>query len=274
MGLATTLARRSLLSRPGRTLFSVLGIALGVATVVGVVVLDHNTIVGLSLPHLERGAPDLELRLTDGGRDARDLYEVEGVSLAARYFQQDAMLRRDPVSEVTPDEPKWRERVRLFAIDAQYAPDLNVYTLGEGTHLAADGRRQVLIGEALSERFEVGVGDTLWLARPKLLGRKVCEDGVLVPHRSRVDVPVQWDFRVSGVLAREQLGRRGRGMVAIVDFDPGLQVFEGGPCGGHPGRTECANRLPFEPQGDAEQCQVMTWRSETRISHSKKTTVP
>ena len=37
MGLSLTLARRGLLSRPGRTLFSVLGIALGVATVVGVI---------------------------------------------------------------------------------------------------------------------------------------------------------------------------------------------------------------------------------------------
>ena len=47
MGLASTLARRSLLQRPARTLFSILGIAVGVATVVGVFTLDHNTIQGL-----------------------------------------------------------------------------------------------------------------------------------------------------------------------------------------------------------------------------------
>lgn len=229
MGLATTLARRSLLARPGRTLFSVLGIALGVATVVGVVVLDHNTIVGLSLPHLERGAPDVEVRLPGERGEAADLHGVEGVSLAARYFQQDAILRRDPVSEIAPDDRESRERVRLFAIDAQYASELDVYTLAEGEDLVPEGGRQVLVGQALAERFEVGVGDTLWLSRPKILGRKVCEDGVLVSQRSRVDVPVEWDFEVRGILAREQLGRRGRGMVAIVDFAPGLEIFEGGP---------------------------------------------
>ena len=141
MGLAATLARRSLLSRPGRTLFSVLGIALGVATVVGVVVLDYNTIIGLSMKFRGRGAPDLQLRLPINREDSDRLYEMEGVSLSARYFQQDATVRREPVSEVVPDDPESRAKVRLLAIDAQYAPDLGVYDLAEGGHLAADGRR-------------------------------------------------------------------------------------------------------------------------------------
>ena len=59
MGLAITVARRSLLQRPGRTLFSLAGIALGIATVVAVVVLDHNTIVGLTGPLRAAGSPDI-----------------------------------------------------------------------------------------------------------------------------------------------------------------------------------------------------------------------
>jgi putative ABC transport system permease protein len=229
MGLAATLARRSLLSRPGRTLFSVLGIALGVATVVGVIVLDHNTIIGLSQPFRARGAPDLQLRLPGGQEGSTQLYELEGVSLMARYFQQDAIVRREPVSEVVPDDPESREKVRLLAIDAQYAPDLGVYDLAEGAHLAADGRRQVLVGQALAERFDVDVGDTLWIARPKRQSRFVCENGELVPRRTRSDSPVQWDFKVAGLLAREQIGRRSGGMVLLVDFENGVAVFEGGP---------------------------------------------
>ena len=46
MGLASLIARRSVVRRPGRSLFSILGVALGVATVVGVVTLDHATIEG------------------------------------------------------------------------------------------------------------------------------------------------------------------------------------------------------------------------------------
>ncbi|MCY3004046.1 MAG: hypothetical protein NTV21_19795, partial [Planctomycetota bacterium] len=45
MGLAAILARRSLFQRPGRTLFSILGIAVGIATVVGIFTLDHNTLI-------------------------------------------------------------------------------------------------------------------------------------------------------------------------------------------------------------------------------------
>ncbi|MFT5733827.1 MAG: hypothetical protein ACI8WY_002508, partial [Planctomycetota bacterium] len=50
MGLSFMIARRSLLQRPGRTLFSILGVALGVATVVGVITLDHATIEGYARP--------------------------------------------------------------------------------------------------------------------------------------------------------------------------------------------------------------------------------
>ena len=48
MGLTITIARGGLLQRPGRTLFSILGIGLGIATVVGVITLDHTTIGGIS----------------------------------------------------------------------------------------------------------------------------------------------------------------------------------------------------------------------------------
>ena len=46
MVLARTIALRTLLGRPGRTFFSVLGIAVGIATVVGIFTLDHNTPLG------------------------------------------------------------------------------------------------------------------------------------------------------------------------------------------------------------------------------------
>ena len=45
MGLASLIARRSVVRRPG-SLFSIPGVALGVATVVGVVTPDHATIEG------------------------------------------------------------------------------------------------------------------------------------------------------------------------------------------------------------------------------------
>lgn len=228
MRLARTLARRSLLSRPGRTLFSALGIALGVATVVGVIVLDHNTIVGLSGPARERRTPDVQFRLPTDRGDTSRLYQVEGVSLAARYFQQHAVARLEPTGggeEGRPDDPDKRRKVLLYALEARYGPELGVYSLAAGEHLDPDGGRQVLIGHGLARHFALEVGDTVWLSRPRRPSRMVCVDGELVPRREEADRPVQWDYRVVGVLAREQLGRSAGGVVALVDFEDGLEIY-------------------------------------------------
>ena len=60
MGLVTTVARRSLLQRPGRTLFSILGVAVGIATVVAIFTLDHNTILSRTMPGNEEWRADIE----------------------------------------------------------------------------------------------------------------------------------------------------------------------------------------------------------------------
>jgi len=227
MRLARTLAWRGLSSRPGRTLFSTLGIALGVATVVGVIVLDFNTIIGLSGPAADRAVPDIQLRLPRGQTDREELYDVEGVSLMARYFQNDAAVRAEPLSSESPDIPENREWARLIALEAKHAPDLGVYSLGEGRNLATDGSREVLVGEGVAERFELSLGDEIWLARPRRPSKFVCEDGKLVKKRTHADVPVQWDYKVVGILAREQIGRRSGGMVVLVDYQNGREIYAG-----------------------------------------------
>jgi putative ABC transport system permease protein len=227
MGLSLTLARRGLLSRPGRTLFSVLGIALGVATVVGVIVLDFNTIVGLSGPAAERTTPDIQLRLPAGQAERDELYQVEGVSLMARYFQNDAAVRSEPISSDAPDSSEHREWARLIALEAQHAPALGVYSLAAGRDLAADGSREVLIGEGVAERFELQLGDDLWVARPRRPSKFVCEDGKLVKKRISADVPTPWKYEVVGILTREQIGRRSGGMVVVVDYANGQEIYAG-----------------------------------------------
>ena len=63
MKLASRIAWRSLVSRPGRTLTSILGIAVGVAAVLSVLIVDHNTILTevLRRPSYS-GKPDVEIR--------------------------------------------------------------------------------------------------------------------------------------------------------------------------------------------------------------------
>ena len=224
MGLATTVARRSLLQRPGRTLFSLAGIALGIATVVAVVVLDHNTIVGLTGPLRAAGSPDIELRAVDG---VTELDEIEGVSLATRYFQADASVSSKPPGAEGRES---RKRAGLVAMDSALAPQLGVYRLADGEDLpvhAETGERGVLIGTKLAEKLEVGLGDPLWISRPRRPGKKICEDGVLIVTEAPEAEPLELEFKVSGVLTREQLGRRAAGMVVVMDFDLGEQLYAG-----------------------------------------------
>ena len=54
-----------------------------------------------------------------------------------------------------------------------------------------------------------------------------CVDGVLVKVDGPPDQPVEWDFEVVGILTREQIGRNSGGMVAVVDFGWGEEVYRG-----------------------------------------------
>jgi hypothetical protein len=72
MSLVTKIAGRSLRQRPARTLFSILGVALGIAIAVGVFTLDYNTVLGLSLPGLNDWKPELEVRPGQGVGDPHE----------------------------------------------------------------------------------------------------------------------------------------------------------------------------------------------------------
>ena len=64
MGLAGTITRRSLRQHPGRTLFSILGVAVGIATVVATFTLDHVTLLSRTWVDPNWRA-DLEVRATE-----------------------------------------------------------------------------------------------------------------------------------------------------------------------------------------------------------------
>jgi len=221
MGLALTIASRSLKGRPGRTFFSALGIALGIATVVGVVTLDFNTIVGMTKGHQLAGDPDLEVRPKPGGApDATELLNVDGVSTASAFFQNDAHALKDPGQARA-------ERVRLIALESEMLPLLGVYSLLAGRDLAA-AQPEVLVGSELAEKLDLELGDSLMLSRPRRSARKECVDGQLAVVGEEIqDDPQPIAFEVVGVLAREKLGRRSKGMVCLVDFAWGKELYRG-----------------------------------------------
>ncbi|TDJ67361.1 MAG: FtsX-like permease family protein [Planctomycetota bacterium] len=239
MGLTITIARGGLLQRPGRTLFSILGIALGITTVVGVITLDHTTIGGLSGIYAAAGNPDLEIRARQTGDTPVELTSIEGLTDASAFFQNDAIVwasaeaERDVEAERDAEdaEDAWKERgvrVRLYAVESATFPALELHRLLEGRELDSDnGAREVLVGAALAGELELAVGDEMRIARPRRVARKACIDGeVRVVGEASPDRPAALAFQVAGILAREKLGRRSRGMIAIVDYDWGKVLYE------------------------------------------------
>src|SRR5262249_3067741 len=124
MRLVATIAGRSLLQRPARTLFSALGVALGIAISVGVFTLDHNTVLGLSPPGLPDGKPELDVRPAPGLAHPRDdLAATPGVAGVSAFLQDDVAVRRDPADGVRPlgrvvEGGGAVVQARLFALEA------------------------------------------------------------------------------------------------------------------------------------------------------------
>lgn len=254
MGLSLTIARRSLFQRPGRTLFSILGVALGVATVVGVVTLDHATIEGYARPREAKDRPDIELTAANAdGASTEALTSFQGISAASKFFQNEVVV--DPGDKAAPAErpesspesspgsapgkgrgkPSAREgrgaspKAQLLAIEARYAPSFGQFGLAAGVDLSTDAtENEALIGPYLVETFGLDIGDEIFLSRPARAARQRCEDGVLraVPT-GEVDRPQALPFRVVGILTREGTGRAAGGNVVVVDYEAGRSLYRG-----------------------------------------------
>lgn len=228
MSLVRTIAWGGLRRKPGRALFSILGIAMGIAIVVGVFTLDHNTVLGLTAKKTGEWKPALEVRPAESLVDPRgDLERVPGVAGVSTFFQNDAVARR------TAETGRGTgERVRLFALDAASIPGLDALRVLEGRAIdPAAAEPEVLVGDALAETLGLSVGDSVSLSRPPRQPRTACVDGEIKAvgpeGEPQADVPIERAFRVVGMLARERLGRRSQGMVVVTDAVVANELYRG-----------------------------------------------
>jgi len=226
MGLATRIAGRSLRGHPGRTLFSILGVAVGIATVVAVFTLDHVTVLSRTRDLVPDFGADLEVRPSaEASPDPRrELLALEGVAGVAAFFQNDVGFRPLNVTE-GDDVPR---TVRLVGLEQGSARTLGVYhvLLGEdlGPSTAADG---LLVGWKLAQDRGLALGDPVVLTQPRKSAGKKCVEGVLQEaEEEAVTQDRERVFRVAGILAREGLGRRAGGSVVVVDFDAGRELLK------------------------------------------------
>lgn len=226
MGLATTIARRSLVQRPGRTFFSVVGVAVGIAIVVAIFTLDHNTMLSRTPGAAAEWSPDLEVTARDQTRNPREsLFEVDGIERVSATFQQDVLFRPD-LSDVSSS--RMPPRVRLVALEIDNAAGLGAYQLFRGQDIdTASATPQALIGRDLAERYDLRPGDPIYLSRTVAIQREVCIDGEIRLEGAAPVIPAPTRFDVAGVLERESLGRKARGEVVILDYTPARALVEG-----------------------------------------------
>lgn len=218
MSLTFFIVSRNWASSSLRLLLTLTGIALGVAIVVAIYVMDHNTIQSRLLAQdPQRGRVDLE---------------VQAVDKAATTAQVLADLRGRPGVQ---DVASWREaRARVehggkdldlavFGLGPLPAGPLTHYSIHRGRDLGPgdDGLATpgVLLGGEAARVLGVDVGARLRLLEPAVR-RVECRDGKLVPlpvpeNETRFSVEVQ----VVGVLEPDRLGKRNFGQMAVCGLE-------------------------------------------------------
>lgn len=234
MGFARSMAWRALLRRPARTISSILGVALGIATTVVVFVLDHNTILGFSARGGHEWTPGLELRPAPGAGDvASELAVTRGVAGWSRVFQNEVVLSSPPRAAVDGSSESNVARVALVGVDAPQLKHLEAVVLAEG-RLLSPGRaeREVLVGVRAAAVLGIALGDEVQLQRPPFERRIECIGGNLRPvdddPARRMDRPRR-AFKVVGLIDDERLGRRAQNELVVADLSWLQELYEGAP---------------------------------------------
>jgi putative ABC transport system permease protein len=237
MRLLLQLAARQLIYRPARTLLSALGIAMGIATVVAVLVVDDNTL----LSQQARRAPDdpgadLLIQPLDSKPAAASVAEdrlraqpfLRGVTAFATGRR--SLVVTPPADAAPGSRPRPLPDIEVMALEPGAMTHHEAYTVAEGGDLdPAGGEPQMLISAAIAQQLSLKPGDLVALfAPPARRGPMTkCIDGELVrvppPSRPPSGEPERSPFRVAGILAPTHLGfAKNR---VLVDFDQGRALF-------------------------------------------------
>lgn len=228
MWLPFWIASKNLASKLPKTACAVLGIALGAATVCAVLVVDHNTVIGMREYHrASTGTPDLELAIKDPGR----MKPAEALKFLDDY---------DGVSAVTPilDEyvaitegSKRLRGVRLIGVRPGSAVPFDSYRIVGGRDLRSNDRGVMLLGEKAAEDAGVKIGDSLVFRRPGVTPTGCVEGKVVEVEGAGYAQGPPLALRVVGILATRYLAARNAGRVAVTTFRDGRHLMGEAPYG-------------------------------------------
>ena len=212
MRLVLWLVLRSWRGNRLRSALTVLGVALGVAVVVAIHVMDHNTIQSRLLArNPDFGRVDFELtpkdRRADPAELSRWLEERDDVGPVGLLHATPVEIRRDGAVLGT---------TRLVGL----APLPNLafahYQVADGRDLGpSDGDGGILVGAAWAERLGVGIGDRLVLHPVRVADPTACIEGERVPVDDGAGPAAPQPVEVRGILARYHLGRRDGATVVL-----------------------------------------------------------
>lgn len=220
MGLITTIVRGSLWRRPGRTLSSIIGVALGIAIVVAIFTVDYNT-VHRSQPKAGKSEWKADLEV----RPARDLSDPGGTLSDVPGVGESTVVYKATVEASVP-EGRTTKSVSLIALDGVAVSKMDLLVIEAGEYLHSD-LDSVLIGRALAEQLSLRPGDELNLAKPKRAVRKNCVDGEFVAPRVRAVEQIQTTFKIAGILTFENVGRLGGGSMVVINSGAATDLFGG-----------------------------------------------
>ena len=225
MSLLSLIVSRNWASSRLRLLLTLVGIALGVAIVVAIYVMDWNTIQS-------------RLRSLDPQRGRVDLEVVPVATSPVTEHTLQRLRRVDGVENVAT----WREARGVASVGAgaeSKGLDLAVFGLGPlpagpFAHyvLLEDGGRDLteadadlatpglLLGSEAARLLGVKAGDRLRLAEPARFERLECRDGKLVPVPASAGTePFAVEVTVVGLLQGDRLGGRNFGQMAVCGLD-------------------------------------------------------
>ena len=193
------LAFRNLASRKSRTLLTVLGISIGIATALAVFILDYNTLITMKIMALSGyGTPDIEVApaTADTTSFRRMLTELP---------KKSSVYRVTPLffSTLFLSLPDRREGIEIAGVEPDAGGWFGGYhVVPGGEDLSANDGHVVLFTKRFSEKMHIEIGDT-------------------VRFVERPDIP----FRVIGLITNWKMGARNSGNFGIVPFWDGWRTF-------------------------------------------------
>jgi putative ABC transport system permease protein len=208
--LVWMLAWRHLSHRPGATLLSALGIALGIATVVSVITLDHNTLLSQQMFRAPSDpGSDLLIQPLDSSSDS---FAAQAQRLANEPFLR-GVTGFTTAKWALIHDGVTRAGVEIMAVEEAARSYHGGYLIDEGVDLDyASDAPQIVVTRGLVEHAGLAVGDIVQLTRPpsRRAPATRCVDGKMVvvnPGGRGAPTPrILHDFEIVGILSPTSLG--------------------------------------------------------------------